>query len=243
MSFPLKKWSILLVLVGLCVLSAATDARAQFAVRIQSGAINVTILDGGAGDTNPAPNAITVVSGVGGVPVIPGLQTHVSTAITNSPGGAEALLDLSYTVSALGAAGGSVQISTSATGFTSPGPALNPLSLTSELGGTISGGTISAQQFVGLTNGQFELGPTPGLQGPFTDATSPYASERSLTFSATGQYSLTDRVNITLGAGGITTGNIASSVRGVPAPGGLALALCGLPLVGGYLLRRRQKQA
>jgi hypothetical protein len=143
------------------------------------------------------------------------------------------LLDTSWNESALTGAGGTLLITTSATGFSGTGAAI----LDSALGGTCFGACqVSGQQWANLANYLFGEGPiTAGVQGPFI--TTAFASDKLTPFTAVGLFSMTDQLAITLGAGGLTTGDFQSHAR-VPAPTSLLLLGLGFGLVGLVRLRR-----
>jgi len=228
---------VVAVLVGSALLGAPTQARAGFELKVNLGSGDHIITDGSAQDSNTAANAITAVI------IENGFSTTVNTAITNTPGDSTgALLDITYTIISIGGAGGTATITASATGYNQPPQALNPLTLTSHIGGTGTGSfTVTGQQWVDTTDQLYGMQFSPGAHGPFT--TSPYSDSKTVAFNrGAGPFSLTDQLTITLGANSSTTGDLQSTVP-VPAPAGLLLALSGLPVlgVGGWLRRRRMK--
>lgn len=193
---------------------------AALAVKIESGSTTVIVDDGGAGDLDGAVNnQIVLQSGVGS-PSIPGFNVQFEAALTNSPGSSTgALLQTGYSVASIGTAGGTVTVTTSATGFDQPSSSLNPLTLTNQFDGNGSGtGTIAAQTWADPSNSMFGMGPdTPGLQGPFDiGASGGYTSSATKTFErGLGAYSLTTQFSVTLASGAITTGSL---IERVPTP-------------------------
>jgi hypothetical protein len=240
----------MLFMIGLGLLGSTSPAQAQdptFAINIVGpgpfAGAGITVIDNGPGDSNGALGQITVIAGAAGVPVIPGFTLSVDTAFHNRGSGQPfGLLDLNYSLSAIGGAGGTVQITTSAQNFVQP-PAGLPATLTSNLNGNGQGtGTIVAQQWANLSNTLFGLGAvTPGPQGPFPVAPA-YADEATIGLIGATPYSITDRITITLAAGASTTGDLQSMVTAIPAPGALTLALTALPFLGVNYLRRRWKK-
>jgi hypothetical protein len=188
------------------------------AIMVQSGAFSMTVQDGSPLDTNPLPNQIAV-----NFTTVPGFSAvNVGLAQTNAPGDSSgASLALSYGAQTNGTAGGTVTITASATGFTSPVQAANPLTLTSQIAGTITGtGSATGQMWADINNGLFGTTVvgvnafTPGAQGPFS--TSPFANSASVNFSrGSGPYSLTQSATLTMATNSQETGSVQGNV---PAP-------------------------
>jgi hypothetical protein len=192
----------------------------SLALKIEFGSTSVVINDGGPGDLDGAVNnQIIAQSGIAGVPTIPGFRLVADSSLTNTPGDAGgALLQTNYTLAATssGAGGGTVTITTSATGFDQPPAASNPLTLVSQLNGNGSGtGTITGQGWADTSNGLFGMGPnTGGPQGPFNiNASGGYSSQASSTFNrGAGSFSLTDQIIATLSDAASTTGSLQETV-------------------------------
>jgi hypothetical protein len=234
-----RAWLIMGFMIALGILTTARPAQAQFvAVRVTQGMTVITVADGDPDDENPAPNAVTAV-----INTLTGITTTVDTAISNTPGTTTgASLDLSFLVSAVGAAGGSVTIEATATGYTQPPAGPLPLTLVSSIGGTVgAGSTLEAEQFVDPGDGQFvQTGPSVA-HGPF--GAGPYSDSGSVQFTnPAGAYSITERVDVTV-AGGVNVSGNFESIVAVPAPGGLVLALMSLPAFGLNQLWRRLRKA
>jgi hypothetical protein len=128
----------------------------------------------------------------------------------------------------------SITIKITDTGFTS-----SPLTLSSQIGGTMNGSlsSVRSQAFFDSSNKLFGTGGTPSANQLFTSS-GPFSG--SADFGVTGgtPYSLTEIITITAGAGGGAGSGDAGIVA--PAPAGLVLALTGMPFLGlGVWLRRR----
>jgi hypothetical protein len=189
----------------------------------------VTCQDQGACDQNPTPGVLQFQPGLGGTPSLPGYSFSLQVSQTG-----QNLLDTSWNESALSGAGGTLQITTSATGFTARGLGV----LDSALGGTCFGNcSVTGQQWANNNDYLFGLGPiTAGAQGPF--ATTAFSDEKLTPFDADGSFSMTDRLLITLGAGGLSTGDFQSHTR-VPMPSTLLLLGGGMLSLGFMVYRRR----
>ncbi len=198
--------------------------------------------DGAACDLNPSLNAVTIVSGAGGVPAIPGYSLQVTTTFSNNPGTSNFnILDVTWSLNASGG-GGPLTILVSQNGF-NVGPVGPGAQLESVCGGDVTAGTGSSvicQEWVNLSNTLFGLGPvTPGVQGPFS---APFTNTAlSAPYTGVVPYAITDRLIFSLGAGATSTGDLRSTtpVNKIPEPA--TLLLIGAALAGAGFARRRKQ--
>jgi len=214
-------------LVTAALLGSPGQARAAFTLHIVSGADNITVTDGGAGDVNPLTGAITFAGTAGNFLV------SVNTAISNSGSGNPAVLSQVNGLVSTGA--GTITITAADTNFSTPLPAAvtNVVSQLSNTQSTISGQTVV---FRSALNG------VPGT--PITEtATSGVVSATDVFFNGANPFTLSNVTTVTVNGAGVsvnTTGQ--TSVNAVPAPAGIVLALTALPALGaGGWLRRRSK--
>ena len=251
--------SLVAVVTALALLAAPLPALALFAVNIQGpGAYtgagitvfdNATgVLDPTSGDLDPAPNQIALLAGVSpGLPPITGFNFSSNSALSTSPGDpGPSLLSLTWLVQANSADPNTIQITASSTGYTLP-PTGTASSLISAVSFTFAGATsgfITAQQWVDLSNGHFATaGPlpvglvTPGAQGPYPISPSAFSNTASVGFTSATPYSITDRVNLSLGGVGATSGGTLSSTV-APEPVTMFLGGTGLLMLT-YAARRR----
>jgi hypothetical protein len=191
---------------------------------IQSGATTVIVNDGGPGDLDGTVNNQILIQSGAGSPVIPGFNVQSESALTTTPGlPTGAYLQTGYIISAIGSGGGTITITTSATGFDQPPASANLLTLTSVLNGNGTGnGTIIGQAWADPTNTLFGMGAdTSGPQGPFAvGAAGGYGNQQTATFDrANGPYALTSQFSLTLDPGAATTGSFQITVPVPPQPG------------------------
>jgi hypothetical protein len=236
--------------IVVALLAAPLPALAALELRIQrldlvsgdySGS-GQTVIDNGSTDLDPVIGSIFAKPGSAGLPAMPGMvaTTSFDIGISNSPGTAPfSLLDLNWGATSTSTSGTrELQLTVSDTGFTFP-PSGKNSTLTSSISGniTVAGGdnAVTAQQWVDLTNTLFGLGTvTPGLQGPFTAAS--FSNSKAAYFASTTPYSITDRLNLTLGPSAIIGGDLQSTV--VPEPVTMFLGGTGLLMLT-YAARRR----
>jgi len=194
---------------------------------IFDGTTTITVTDGSALDSNPAPGAVTWIGTIGV------WNINVDTGLTKPAVGSAVLpvMDLSFLghsaksrkarrgPSSTGA--GTLTLTWSDSGFTATGLG------TGEIGGT-AGGTVTDQI---LKNGVVVLSQGPLGPGAFSGTTSGFIALKPSDV-------LSLQVIIHHSAPATTTGNQAFTV--VP-DGGSAVALLGIALVGVEALRRKLK--
>ncbi|HEY8506283.1 MAG TPA: hypothetical protein VIL46_16975 [Gemmataceae bacterium] len=217
---------------------AAPSAEAAFVLRLTEGASSVTVVDQGAGDSNPAVGAITFIGPVGvfTINVSTGLSKPVLPASSTF-----AEMDLN-SVNTSNAAG-TLVIELTDTDF--PATTL-PGTLSGSVGGTTEG-TATFWAYKNDSNEEFDivnaeaeihLGPFTG--GPDGEDFSGNASDGH---GPLGTYSMTIVAEIVHGAGaGVSTSfDFDVNNTAVPVPAGAVLALTALPVFGlGALVRRRR---
>jgi hypothetical protein len=222
------------------LLAVPLPALASFQINIFNAAdsdydgTGFTVTDNLAGDLNSALGVIKVELGLGGLPAMDGFSGGIDTSQSNSPGAPpSSFLSLRWDWDATGDTGGTVQVTVTADGYTFP---ITPQSvLTSDVGGTLLGsGSVNVQQWVDQGGGNiFTPGPQPtvGSFGPGA-----FSNTASVIFASAIPYSITDRLNLTLGAGSSTSGGLQSTV--VPEPVTMFLGGSGLLMLT-YAARRR----
>jgi hypothetical protein len=224
-------------------LGVSQPAHAILTVRfVQPGFGLVSVSDGGGGDVNPLPNAITIAVDYGSFTgFLPGTGLIIN-ASTNSPATAQPngfITNTTVEARNTSASAATLHVTTNATGFVDPGDAGD---------GMIVRTGLTAVNIVGTTTASvdsfFDLAPA-GSAGPVTvDGTTPVAvdSDTVGVVRAGATYDLRNTLHITAGAGA------SSSITGrtdalLPAPASLLMALIGSPLVGLYYgLRRKFNQ-
>jgi hypothetical protein len=226
---------------GLAALPSQADA--AFALRLTSGASQITIFDNGAGDASGTLGQIQYNGGIGGfsvaltvglgAPLLPNTPTLAEMHLTN--------LSLSSNLTT----GASILIELSQNGLTFGQP-YSGLELQSAIGGATQG-TVVAQQIVNLSNTLFAttgavINHGPFVHDPNTIGSTGFSDNQSLSFGpyGGGQFSITERVLISHAAGIRSTSFDVHSTVVVPVPASIALCLAGLPMFAGSWLARRR---
>lgn len=222
---------LLMMLAAVALLGgAASPADAAFRLRFDlgnNGTYEVTVTDGGMGDSNPAAGVITYLDPLGAFTV--NVTTGVSKpAFTGAP-----KIDLNSVVVTTATAG-VLAIELTDTDFTGVN-----LPLQFSVGGT-TGGTVAFTGAGGVSNNEFDFsnGVSPTL------ATVGSAFAGAVTFGPTtaNPFSLSIRAVIT--HTGPASTSFDAELAAVPAPAGLLLVGAAAPLLGaGAWLRRRKVAA
>jgi hypothetical protein len=217
-----KTFVVVLLIVGLSI-GFSSISHADFALSLFDGTTTVTIFDGGAGDANTVPGAITYVGSMG-------VWTVNVTSVLGYPelGSAAApKLDLN-TVNNSGSEG-TMTIKASQTSFTAP--ASSPLGLNFEVGGTTSG-SVTFKEFVDTNNALF-AGSQVGSTLAF--GYSPFSGTTSGGFIDTnGLYSITAEADIVHRGAGSTSFN-----AGISVPEPFTLIFLGSCLLGAGMVSRK----
>ena len=144
-----------IALLGLFALAFGSSAFATLEMNLQSGATNITIIDNGTGDANPATGDITYFNAD-----LNGWNVEVETGISNSPNNTPGLdltsLTATCELGSLLCTGATLQISISDTGFT------GPVTLVNNYSGTIvdPSGNDGTAQFVYFSNTNTDFAKT-----------------------------------------------------------------------------------
>ena len=264
-----KTWLLMAILAGIVIWGmAASPAQAQFRLRVEDvgQGVGTIITDQGPGDINPVVGAITF-SGPVGTNFIVNVTTGIS--MPPVPGGiGYAELDLN-SVNVASAGAGTLRITlvqgddptAPGTGGYTTGP-VGTLGLLATIGGTLTapaGSTLTAQSWANPTNAVIPLGldqavgpigaigPVPAGSvsafPPFVTGPGAFSATGVAAFTrGTGPYSLFSQVTVSFSGSGSVSFDENQLV--IPAPGGLVLALTGLPVLGlGYLRRRLKAKA
>lgn len=236
-----------LAAAGICA-NFASPAKAALEMTLSSsdGASPVTVIDNGAGDSNPAVGQLSFNGSIGNFTMV------ITAGTSNSPGANGVAILQTHTISVrdTSASKDTLTVGFSDTNFSNPSG--SGLILNSSFAGTFlsstAGENVSFQSYADPTNTIFgKTGTTSGLhtatlangsQAPVSFST----ADRNAAFSSNGAYSLTDVTTISLSANGqANVAGTTSVIKGsgaVPEPA--SLGILGLGIAALLSARRRR---
>ncbi len=211
------------------ILEALEDRVAPaFLLRLeQAGFPELTIADGGAGDADTAAGVIPFIGAYGT------FNFNVIVPVTKPLLGGPNLAEIDFgTFNMSSVLGGTLTITAADTDFIEPSAGSNPLTLTSQIGGTltaVAGSSVTFQSWANPSNASPLPGlpttilagsATPGPLGPFT--TLAYSGMATTSFDrGAGSYSIFVQANITLNGAGSLGFNGFTTVVGTNLPAAL----------------------
>lgn len=213
------KWTLVGLALAAMVFLGTGATATPLTLTLSDGSNTVTVQDGGIGDSNAAPGAVTWIGSIGDWTI------NVTTGL-----GYPALGNLSWPHLDLNSvnyseAAGTLTMLLTQGGFTSPAPPAFLL----DIGGT-TGGNVAAYACAGVSLGACE----DVALGPFSS--SPFSGSASFPFLDPGEdYQVGIKVVLTHTAAGVSS--FDAELQSVPEPG--TYALIGAGLLGLGLLRRR----
>jgi hypothetical protein len=213
------------------VAGLVANATAVPTLYLSDGVNSVTVVDGGAGDSNPLAGVVTFNGSIG-----LNWTLNVTTGISKPMLGSQTQpwMDLN-SVNATSKGAGSLTIKLSDTGF---GPVSGKL--TSKIGGTTQG-IVTMNTYADAGNGVFALTTPLTSQGAFGTGTGTkaFASTASTTLNGALPFSLTEVATITHNRQAVSSFNEELRVPDA----GLTLALLGMSLIGLAAFTRNRKTA
>ena len=228
----MNRFKYLVFLTAVAALTVSSYAVPTLTLSDGNPADTVTVVDGGAGDSNPMTGVVTYGGSIGS-----NWFLNVSTGIANPPAGNNVfpMLDLDAIDMSLGA--GALTVTWSDTFVGAPSGNIN-----AAIGGTLSGSSLlftgSENSSVITTLGTYSA-PASG-----TDSFGAMVQDPGLILGETPTYTLTETIIITASSASQTSYNANLDVTPVSVPdNGATALLIGLGLAGiglGMYARRRQ---